>query len=107
MFTVIYDNIIDTIRTVKIEINDFEINFTYNHKLKNLYVAINNNNFIAPKITYEKNDFTLTFDHLIIFPNQRQEFENTYKKCIKFCNDSKMLIDDIIDKIKNDQEVKP
>ena len=33
-------------------------------------------------------------------------FPRFMKKCIKFCNDSKQLIDDIIYKIKNNQEVK-
>ena len=106
LFNLIYDNIIDNIRTVKIKIDDFDVNFTYNYKLNNLYVAINNDNFIAPNITYENNDFTLVFNYLFIPPNQRKEFENTYKKCVEFCENSKELVDDIINRIKNNQEVK-
>ena len=99
------DNTIENIRVVVLEKNDFTITITYNYNFNNAYVKINSKaSIFMPSITRDPCGYTLTYDSLIIFPENRKEFENNYKKCIDFCNDINNDIENIISQLKENRK---
>lgn len=99
------DNTIDNIRIVVLEKDDFIVTITYNRNFKNAYVKINaKNSIFMPSVTRDTCGYTLTYDTMIIFPENRKEFENNYQKCINFCNDINDDVEKIITMLKEDRK---
>lgn len=103
--TIKSDNTMNNIRIVILEKDGYTITITYNYYHNNAYVKINSaDNFFAPSIAKDKTGYTLTYGSTVIFPENRQEFENAYHNAVRFCDEIDADIKHIIEKLKNNKE---
>ena len=102
-YKVIYDKTVDAIRTIGIELGVYTLSVTYNRKLDKIHMNFQTKEFLMPELQYLNNEFILVYNKLIIFQNDREEFEANYKRCQEFCNDYEELLKSITTKIRKDE----
>lgn len=101
-YKVIHDSTTTGIRTVKLNVQGFSVSILHAPKMeKSIHVTFVQPDFFGPEIDYVKGQLVLTYGHVIIPEDLRNDFMESYEKTVRFCDAVKPELEAWIHKIKN------
>lgn len=84
-YEVVYDNVYDGIRTVKLNVRGIPVCLLHNTRSGDTGFTFERTGFLDPRLQYVGGRFVMTYDYVVVTPELQDEFKKAYDGVLEFC----------------------